>query len=82
LVAWIAVALVALGIFAGVILYAADGHSKADAAGVKGDTALEGLQEEREARLAAEKETRIYRQDVNMQLGKILGILQRQGDNQ
>lgn len=81
LASWVAVVLLALGIFAGVILYAADGHSKADAAGIKADTAIQGVQEERQARLAAERETRAWRQGVNTELGKILGILEREGDD-
>lgn len=80
LAAWIAVTLLAIGMFAGAIVYAANGHFKSDAAMLRAETALAAIQEEKQARLAAEKETRAYRQDVNMKLGKMLGILEREGE--
>ena len=77
LAAWVAVALLAIGMFAGAIVYAANGHFRADAASLKAGAAIAAVQEEKAARLAAEKETRAYRQDVNMKLGMMIGILER-----
>lgn len=64
LAAWVAIVLIALGMFAGVIVYAANGHFKAD-------TALEEV-----------RELRPIVRDIDTKVARILGILEREGDDQ